>query len=174
MENHLEDQRDSSYNAFHRYGDVGLAGCWYALAHREGSSGIKKGDRVLLMAIGSNLHAGALVLEARKDVQGIWNGNGTSLEAVREQFERFYQGLPQRDVLGLKRASRRDEMLAQATHQGFYPYTHGVWSSDMARYKKVMAETEPLYRKMVAEGAVRVGPGGVGALGGHTTHTVQA
>ena len=44
----------------------------------------------------------------------------------------------------------------------------------MARYKKVMAETEPLYRKMVAEGAVRVGPGGVGALGGHTTHTVQA
>ena len=51
---------------------------------------------------------------SRHPTSWIWNGNGTSLEAVREQFERYYLGLPQRDVLGLKRASRRDEMLAQA------------------------------------------------------------
>ena len=164
------EEVDSSISAFYRYGDVGLAGCWYALAHRESVSGIKEGERVLLLGIGNNLHTGALVLEARRNIRGTAWDDTTSILNLREKFWRAIAGvMPERPML--KRISRREDMLAKSASQLFFPYTHGVWSSDMRRYIRAMDMLEPLYRKLVAE----EGRGDdEGAAEAHTTLTVEA
>ena len=145
MEDSIEEQ-ESSMNAFHAFGDVGPAARWYGLAHREASSGINKGERVMLMAISSNLYTGALVLEARRDITGAWEAQADPA-FVREMFNRYYQGLqPQRALL--IRLSRRDDMLQKVDNPAFYPYTHGIWSSDMTRFKDALVKLEPLYKKL--------------------------
>lgn len=147
MEKSIEEQ-DSSMNAFHAFGDVGPAACWYGLAHREASSGINKGERAMLMSISSNLYTGALVLEALCDIKGGWEAQA-DVARVREMFDAYYTGRQHRSKL--VKQSKREKMLQQASSTHFYPYTHGIWSSDMSRFKNALAKLEPLYNKLREE-----------------------
>jgi predicted naringenin-chalcone synthase len=143
---HCAEEQESSMNAFHAFGDVGPAACWYGLAHREASRGVKKGERVMLMAISSNLYTGAVILEAYRNIKGTWEAQADPA-CVREMFQRYYKGLqPQRALL--KRVSEREEMLQKVDRPMFYPYTHGIWLSDMTRFKDALIKLEPLYNKL--------------------------
>jgi len=143
------DEQDSSMNAFHAYGDVGAAACWYGLAHREASSGINKGERVLLMAVSSNLYTGTLVLEAMSDVKGTWEIQADP-ERVRDMFARYYRGQRQ-ERAPLTMRSRREDMRGRVKNAVLYPYTHGIWSSDTSRFRTALTKLEPLYHKVKAE-----------------------
>ena len=147
MEDQVEEQ-DSSMSAFHAFGDVGPAACWYGLAHREASPGIKKGERVMLMAISGSLYTGTAILEACRDIAGTWE-NLEDPTRVREMFDRYYLGLPQRELMF--RVSERDAMLRKVDSQMFYPYTHGIWTSDTTRFKKAVVQLEQLYRQLNAD-----------------------
>lgn len=164
MENCVEEH-DSSMNAFHAFGDVGPAACWYGLAHREASPGIEKGEGVMLMAISSNLYTAAVILKACRNIRGSWEAQADPAY-VREMYKRYYLGKqPQRALL--KRVSEREEMLRRVENADFYPYTHGVWLSDMGRFKDALEKLVPLYNELYNNEGKAPTPA-------HTVMTVEA
>ena len=150
------EKQESSKNAFYYYGNTGPSGLWYALGHCECVGKVKRGDTVLLLGVSGCLYVEGLVLQSLQESRssslpsGAWTNCTPDSAAVIDAFSNYYDGKTNR-TLTLP-PSQLSRLRKEAVNPTFYPYIHGVWESDMTRFKDGALDIKPIFMEMIQQG----------------------